>query len=399
MEKIYENEQNEEQSFQHKKKSNLSFSVISSFMVSILAVFSLIVYGFNEVSYAAPENVFAEKINFYHYTKDGEDVSLIADHDGKFIQTPLFFSDSAFTKPLFCVEHAVDPSNTGAELSLINSSPTVGSNADPGIAYIIKNSFIKGNNMLPHSNRDAEMFATQMAIWAYLYIKYPGEAKYAFTEDQVTALVSAKRIRYRTASDYIDLYETDTSIYQAYIEPIVVEALDAYSSHAIIISESNDSITKVENGRFYQTPKISIFGDPDGEFVSYDLSLKGVEGAFAVNASNGQKIENLTNIPKGTEIYIRVPSDKITQALQELKIEVSGNFNTFYTNDYGENNNQKVISVDDATKVVIHGTEIDLVGTPDTGMSSAQTIYFIGLIVLLCGVGIVYANAKPIENN
>ena len=32
-------------------------------------------------------------------------------------------------------------------------------------------------------------------------------------------------------------------------------------------------------------------------------------------------------------------------------------------------------------------------------MSAAQTIYFIGLIVLLCGVGIVYANAKPIENN
>ena len=34
----------------------------------------------------------------------------------------------------------------------------------------------------------------------------------------------------------------------------------------------------------------------------------------------------------------------------------------------------------------------------DTGMSKAQTIYFIGLIVLLCGVGIVYANAKPVES-
>ena len=41
--------------------------------------------------------------------------------------------------------------------------------------------------------------------------------------------------------------------------------------------------------------------------------------------------------------------------------------------------------------------DIDFVGTPDTGMSKAQTVFFIGLIVLLCGVGIVYANAKPIE--
>ena len=30
-------------------------------------------------------------------------------------------------------------------------------------------------------------------------------------------------------------------------------------------------------------------------------------------------------------------------------------------------------------------------------MNTAQTIYFIGLIVLLCGVGIVYANVKPVE--
>ena len=32
---------------------------------------------------------------------------------------------------------------------------------------------------------------------------------------------------------------------------------------------------------------------------------------------------------------------------------------------------------------------------PDTGMGIAQTIYFMGLILLLSGVGIVYANAKP----
>ena len=32
---------------------------------------------------------------------------------------------------------------------------------------------------------------------------------------------------------------------------------------------------------------------------------------------------------------------------------------------------------------------------PSTGMNMAQSVYFIGLIVLLCGVGIIYANAKP----
>ena len=40
----------------------------------------------------------------------------------------------------------------------------------------------------------------------------------------------------------------------------------------------------------------------------------------------------------------------------------------------------------------------DTPDVPDTGMGVAQTIYFMGLILLLSGVGIVYANAKPKTN-
>ena len=228
MEKIYEKEQFDEQSFQYKKKSNLNSSVVLSFMVAFFAVFSLIVCGFNEISYASPDNTFAEKVTFYHYTKDDEDVVIMADSGTKFIQSPLFFSDQAFTKSLFCVEHTVDPSGNGAELSLINSNPDQGSNADPGITYIINNSFIKNKPMLANNaHRDAEAFATQLAIWAYLYNKYPNNDKYTLTQDQLTALVEATTFKYRTATDYYDLYESDTSIYKTYIEPVVKGALNA----------------------------------------------------------------------------------------------------------------------------------------------------------------------------
>ena len=400
MEKIYEKEQFDEQSFQYKKKSNLNSSVVLSFMVAFFAVFSLIVCGFNEISYASPDNTFAEKITFYHYTKDDEDVVIIADSGTKFIQSPLFFSDQAFTKSLFCVEHTVDPSGNGAELSLINSNADQGSNADPGITYIINNSFIKNKPMLANNaHRDAEAFATQLAIWAYLYNKYPNNDKYTLTQDQLTALVEATTFKYRTATDYYDLYEADTSIYKTYIEPVVKGALNASFTQRVIITKGNDNITKVEDGKYYQTAKITVSGDPASELVSFDVEFKGVEGASAVDAATGTEIESLSNIPKGTDFYVRVPVDKVTQTLQELQIEVSGHFNTFFTNDYGDGVNQKVISVDDATRIFVKGTDYDLVGAPDTGMSAAQTIYFIGLIVLLCGVGIVYANAKPIENN
>ena len=402
MEKIYEKEQFEEQSFQYKKKSNLNGSVIMSFAVAFFAVFSLIVCGFNEISYAAPDNTFAEKINFYYYKRNGVEVNVMAEYNGKMIMAPLFFSDAEFTKPLFCVEHDIPPSNDGAELTLINSNPAEGSNADPGISYIINNSFLRNKPMLANNApRDAEAFATQIAIWAYLYTKYPNDTKHTLTEAQIEALVGATTITYYdpTAADYEVIYEANSSIYKTYIEPIVVNALNASFTQRVIITKGNDNITKVEDGKYYQTAKISILGDPDSELVSYDVVFKGVEGAFAVNAADGVKIESLSNIPKGTEFYVRVPVDKVTQSLQELQIEVSGHFNTFATNDYGEGGNQKVISIDDATRIFVKGTDYDLVGTPDTGMSAAQTIYFIGLIVLLCGVGIVYANAKPIENN
>ena len=182
---------------------------------------------------------------------------------------------------------------------------------------------------------------------------------------------------------------------------MLVEAkkLGTAPSNSLDVTKKSEGVSMTSDGKYYQTAKISVSGEPANELVSFDVEFKGVDGAFAVSATDGKKIESLSNIPKGTDFYVRVPVDKVTETLQELRIEVSGHFNTFLTNDYGENNNQKIISVDDATRIFVKGTDYNVVGAPDTGMSAAQTIYFIGLIVLLCGVGIVYANAKPIENN
>ena len=56
---------------------------------------------------------------------------------------------------------------------------------------------------------------------------------------------------------------------------------------------------------------------------------------------------------------------------------------------------QEVTTVKFTNKSTPAGKDFDLAPAPDTGISAGQTIYFIGLIVLLCGVGIIYANAKP----
>ena len=68
----------------------------------------------------------------------------------------------------------------------------------------------------------------------------------------------------------------------------------------------------------------------------------------------------------------------------------------YYTANSGEY--QKVVTVTGTTKHFSNGVSFEVAPSPNTGVNKAQTIYFIGLVVLLCGIGIVYANAKPSES-
>ena len=61
---------------------------------------------------------------------------------------------------------------------------------------------------------------------------------------------------------------------------------------------------------------------------------------------------------------------------------------------------QKVAFVGTVTQHINKGIVIPFdidVPTEDTGITAAQSVYFIGLIILLAGVGIIYANIKPRE--
>ena len=75
-----------------------------------------------------------------------------------------------------------------------------------------------------------------------------------------------------------------------------------------------------------------------------------------------------------------------------------GAFEKYVGYEYESGEYQKITDVKIMNDVITKPLSFKLDYTPevpDTGMNTAQTIYFIGLIVLLSGVGIIYANAKP----
>ena len=391
MEKIYIEES------QKTKKKKLNVSVVLSFIVAIFAVLSLVVAGFSQISYAAPDTSAVESFNF-EAPSIGVSGFASDDNTGTAVYAPLYFSDSALTKAVFCVEK-----NHGVSSDAVTYKKK-DKIEDYGLLYLLNNSFANGKKMLPDSltSKYTEAWATQIAIWVYLADTNPTKDVHklndgggnSFTLDDVRAVKSLY---------YVDRVANDTgrktssvSIYDTYIEPYVTAAKNATKARSLSVRFASEDIAKVDNVDFYQTSQVNITGD---ELISFDVSVGGIDGAILVNDS-GETLTTTTNLAPGTKIFVRIPADKVTETAQTLTVSATGHFSTLGGYYYQDDNeaHQLAVTVYGTTTDDSSSDSIEVIGTPDTGMSKAQTIYFIGLIVLLCGVGIVYANAKPVES-
>lgn len=376
-----------------KKKSLFSASVVLSLAVAFFAVFSLIAYGFNKVSYAAP--VTSDKFVFNKWQSPtgtswfvvGKDNSGILEN---MFRVPLYFSDAEYKNPIFCIEHmaSVDDKVDYEKGNKIE---------DYGLLYLLNNSYVNEKAIIPNSNKYVEAWATQVAIWVYLYETHPENPQNNITAEQMAAIKGATIF-----SNDSDLADEDTidfgySIFDRHIRPLIETAKKATDLKQMSVSKADGEIVKTSDGKFYQTPVISAIGSPSSDLINYDVTLSGVDGAFLVD-EDGKDLA-LTNIAAGRKFYVRIPVDKVTTEVQNLKIGVTGHFNSLTGHEYNAVGGglQKVVSVTGTTTDVASGLSLEIVGAPDTGMNAAQTVYFIGLVVLLCGIGIIYANAKPVD--
>ena len=158
-----------------------------------------------------------------------------------------------------------------------------------------------------------------------------------------------------------------------------------------------DKMTKTTDGKYYQTSLISIVGDPSDALINYDIvNIKGVDGIKIVDES-GKDLAP-TGIAAGKKFYLRIPADKIADKTVHISYDINAHYKYDSATYYVSTGRQTMADLDDQVGLLQKGDGFNLVGSPDTGMNAAQTIYFIGLIVLLCGVGIVYANTKPVES-
>ena len=410
MEKIYEENGKKKQSFFQQFFNNKG-SMIAVIVVAIVAIVGLVAFGFNQISFAADEDVggmggagLGDTFTSASYTKmvNGETST-----PGTNVGFYPFMAANEDGLDIFitCIERMINYT-PGKEYT---KSDAV---TDPGLIYLVntlKNKMADEENLLTS-------WITQAAVWTYLY-EYETEESLA----KDAALATNYKNVYEYADEVHSLYtgssDTDPIVYlyraktgsfwnDFGIAEIITEARKLRNSgsirYSIKLDRENDKFSMSQDGKDYISSLYSITSTNADSLSRYFIDLTDAPEGIGLCKANGEKIDPVGDrqfyIDPATKFRLVIPVDKVTDATKNFDISVSTNFiglvkytSTGYQTVVGEN----IIFLNDKIGVEINYTP----NVPNTGMTTAQTIYFIGLIILLGGVGIIYANAKPQENN
>ena len=391
----------ENKSQNNSQKGMYRFSIVLSFAVAIFAMVTLGMAGIvinqgTGVSYAAPvtSDEFALKYGKrYKITPSSGNTSAM--------NILNYYAGSVSeANRVYCIERAYDTSDNEA-FAKGGARGDRDLTDDAGLVYLLNidastNNF-SGLQPFDDDAKVAQGMIVQAAIWKYLAAKYSdapfqlrdGDATIMNTEGVTMTPINAE-------GTAVDGNVLNIPHFKGTIDTLVANA-NAATLPTITVSKESDAISLTEDEKYYQSAAISVVGSPSSSFTGYDAALAGIDGAFAVD-ENGNEL-TLTNVDASKKFYIRIPAEKVTKTVQKVTVNVTGHFSASAVQYYVSKSNeghQRLASVTSGNKN--GGEEVEFVGTDDTGMNTAQTIYFIGLIVLLCGVGIVYANARPIES-
>lgn len=389
-------ENNKKQStFQQVVKSQLS-KKLSAFMV-LVSFFSFLLIGVTNVSYAAvapiPEDT-------------GLGDSFVTSAPGTEVVSnsgfPIMMYSTTTGIPIFCLERDVEYKG--------GTTMTKGERiTDQGLLYVMAHTF--PHEKFKDSNgkefpEEVQTWLTQATIWQYLYEtgaenNMVGSGNVANIDNIKTAVsLSWEGNVLGCRMDGCDAgASSQETFYDARIAPIVANAkqADVTTNGTIDISISNQEMSITSDEKYYQTALVTITKSDPANFVSNSLKVEiqsAPDGTILID-ENGQEIQDYNNIEK---FYVRIPVQSVTEENKSVLLHVEGTYRGYDGYKYTAEGAQTVSTVFTTDVKAFDDLDIPINYTPevpDTSMSIAQSVYFIGLIVLLCGVGIIYANAKP----
>ena len=407
MEKIYMNSENRSQkSSKFKQTFNNKNSLVITLCVAAIAIVSLIAFGFNQISFAANDGTLPDTFVSAQGDSSTKVTGEVSGVPGGVLPILGFHAiiDDLGTKiPIFCIEYNVTYK--------VGETYTKGSEiTDYGLMYLMSKLYPNvgfvddAGEELPEN---VQVWVTQAAIWSYLYEKGdPNNSNFSEWNDKVKQVDKLYDPSYATTGQYLITTPGSTIFERFGINALIAEAKKITSPDvALQVKKNSDKISMTNDNKYYQTDLISVVGSTSSPIISsyegYSVDLSRVPVGTILVDESGNVYDDVSNMSPTSKFYVRVPVDKVTEENKNLQIAVNGNFMMFGANRYTSGEYQEVANVKLRNQYLSKPLDVQLNYTPkvpDTGMGTAQTIYFIGLIILLSGVGIIYANAKPKES-
>ena len=427
MEKIYM-EENQNQTPKKRRSLLSSTSIMMSFVLAFVAIVSIASFGFSQVSYAIPdesESPFPTNITTIPESTDYAVKGLGATSPIVHLHRATI---SGTQKYIYCIESDVDIESNASYVK-------GGKITDKGLLFLL-NYLASDNYQMVTGNggaidEKAKGWIVQTAIWTYLHeTGYPNNTGTVngtpYFNDAAIAAVKADTTLYAQSSSDSPILTESAGIYascklkntgfsdqESTIIGLIEKAkkikagTENWNNFDLTVSKVSDKITVTEDGDFYQSDIVTVNGSEG--FEGFKVNTAGLPTGTKFIGTDGNEITDLTNLANGTQFTLKIPKNSITDENKNVAVSVTAAFTGKSAYYYGFTNTsdpsapverQKVAFVGTVTQHISKGIVIPFdidVPTEDTGITAAQSVYFIGLIILLAGVGIIYANIKPRE--
>ena len=399
MEKIYmdnnqNNQKNKQQStFQQIFKTQLSKKL--SIAMVLVSFFSFLIIGVGNVSYAAPIDEIEDSGLGDSFTTNAPSGEALG-QGGSAVFPVLMYTTTVNgqTIPIFCLERNID--------YMKNTTLTKAEQiTDQGLLYVMANTYphhyftTDSGTQFPDQ---VQTWISQVAIWDYLY--QTGAENNVGGEDSIANMRATTSISWDEEPSGWSVdgkgVSSTTTFYSKYIEPVVTAAMNATAANGTMtMSIESEDLSLTADEKYYQSALVTVSNTDPDHLQSFNVEITSApEGTILVDA-NGQQIENTTGLE---QFYVRIPVDNVTEENKVVRLSATGTFRGYDGYYYRAEGAQTVSTVFTTDVPNTTGLELPIAyepAVPDTSMSVAQSVYFIGLVVLLCGIGIIYANTKP----
>lgn len=394
MEKIYMHDS--EKNVKRGKKRQI---VLGGALLAIVAVAALVITTFSGISFAIPEEGVVLGDTFTSAAIVTND--RIIGETGNF--TVNRFATTA-NDTVFCLERDIpyEPNLEYKKDITIN---------DAGLVYLMANLYPSVSFKADDGSDlslGAQVWLTQSAIWIYAaQNNYPNNT--TMTQELITSVLTEKKIYDTSMNTVAEVTDADVAagkqtLYQKYgIDKLLVDAntLKNIPANRLDVTRKTNNISLTSDGKYYQTDYISVVGtvssEKIGKFNGYQVTLANAPEGTIVIDEDGNEIKDLSNFSVGTKFAVRVPVANLKESNKELQISVLGSFDTYIAHRYVYTGSQTVTAVKRINNNLSAPLNIQMNYTPtvpNTALDNTNTLFFIGIILLLSGLGVFYTSAK-----